>query len=74
MAVNFREALCDLLKSSKNQQIKKIKLINGEVLEGSLVAVNGDMIELLKPTQGAGQPKLTIPISSVLYISDCELP
>lgn len=73
MAITFNESLKELSKTSKHETIKRIKLINGEVIEGSILTINQDMIEILRPDKGAGRPKYTIPVSSILYISDCEL-
>jgi hypothetical protein len=73
MSVTFVEALKNLMNSSRGQQIKKIKLVNGEILEGTISKVNQDMIEMSMPDKGAGRAVYTIPVSSVLFISDCEL-
>lgn len=74
MSVNFSEALKELKNQSKNNVSRKIKLVNGEVVEGVLESVYVDMIVVSKPTKGAGSPKYTIPVKAILYISDCELP
>jgi hypothetical protein len=73
MAVNFSEALKELYKISKHQKMRKVRLVNGDVLEGTLLTVNPDMIEISCEDKGAGNPKFTIPVSSILYISDVEL-
>lgn len=74
MAVTFHEAIKELEKNTRNQSVRRIRLINGDVLEGTITTINQDMIVVKLPKQAAGQPNYTVPIASILYISDCELP
>lgn len=74
MALTFSEALKKLRESSKNQSVRRIKLVNGEILECIIKETYEDIIVVEKAPQGAaGAAKYTIPVSSILYISDCEL-
>ena len=73
MAVTFAEALKELKAQTKGNQCKRIKLSNGDVLEGTIQSIGGDMLEILMPDQGAGSAVYTVPLSSILYISKSEL-
>lgn len=51
--VTFNEALKELLISTRNTQAKRIKLVNGEVLEGNLLNVQQEMLEISMPKSSA---------------------
>jgi hypothetical protein len=51
----------------------RIKLVNGEVLAGEIARVCLNFVEVKMPDRGAGNPIYTVPMSSILYISDCDL-
>ena len=69
-AITFNEAL-KVLKNGK--KTKSIKLINGEIVEGSIIDVYEDMIVIQKNAQLVSGAMHTIQIKSILYISDCDL-
>lgn len=68
MATTFEKAL-------KNEEGKssRIKLVNGEVLHGTIATTTGQIVEVQMPDLGAGKPIYTVPFSSILYVSNCEL-
>jgi sRNA-binding regulator protein Hfq len=69
MVVTFEEAL----KKQKNKE-SRIRLVNGEILHGTVQSVTSQIIEVKMPDQGAGSPVYTVPVTAILYVSDCEIP
>lgn len=74
MAANLSDGLRALKVSTKGQPCKRIKLLNGETIEGTIQEVNGDTIIITLTDRGAGAPSYTIPFHSILYVSNSELP
>jgi hypothetical protein len=52
---------------------RRVKLVNGEILEAEITEVGANHLEALASDSGVGRIMLVIPMSAVLYFSEANL-
>ena len=56
-----------------NDEIKRIRLTDGSIAEGTVIKIGDDYIKIKRPRTIGGRSEWTIPLASILYFSDSDI-